>query len=120
MPKVTWSAPLVNYARCEFEFEVDQTWEQSPQEFGRQYALWLADVMRGYESGVDEIKRAKKEVTDQYEKSPEPAASVEEAKEMLEDGLGPTTEVPWEDKSVEKSEPWKNKGPVRKVKKIDF
>ena len=120
MPKVTWSAPLVSYARFEVEFDGSSDWLDNPESAGKAYAKWLAGVMKGYESGVDEIKRAEKEVTDQYEKSPEPAASVEEAKEMLEDGLGPTTEVPWEDKSVEKSEPWKNKGPVRKVKKIDF
>lgn len=54
MSKVTWSVPLVQFGRCEIEFE-DDGFIGYPEKFGKAYARFVADVMKGYEAEREKI-----------------------------------------------------------------
>lgn len=117
MSKVTWSVPLVQFGRFEVEFELEGA-QNYPQELGRQYALFTADVMLGFEAEQKRIREGKS--LDIRPAEP----TEEEAKDLIKSKLG-ATEIsedapPWEQPAPEKSEPWKNRGPVKKPAKIDW
>lgn len=126
MSKVTWSVPLVQFGRFEVEFDLEGA-QNHPRELGRQYALFIADVMLGFEAEQKRIREGasvdagpiveavKRIAEGDYE---------EAAKELIKSELG-ATEIsedapPWEQPAPEKSEPWKNQGPVKKPAKIDW
>lgn len=127
MSKVTWSVPLVQFGRFEVEFELEGA-QNSPQELGRQYALFTADVMRGYEAEREKIAaELVKEKTKDYPEHDEPHPATElteeEAQDLFENELGATVvgKTPVWDEPVEKApEPWKNQGPVKKITDIQF
>lgn len=142
--KVTWSVPLIRYAECKsVDNTVDYDPLAEPERFGADYARWAAAVMKGFEdersriaeeSRVAEMKRraeepppgdpeaAKARVAEG--KAPRTVdESNEMAKHVIENELGPTTDVsdaPWDEPAPTKNEPWKNQGPVRKPAKIEF
>lgn len=112
MVKVTWSVPLVQFGRCEIEFD-DSQFIGNPEKFGRAYADFVAATMKGYEARVAEIRsgaagliRTELGATEMGE---------EPTPELVQDEDAPS----WERK-VEKSEPWKTGGPVKKPAKIEW
>lgn len=124
MAKVTWSVPLVQFGRCEIEF-AEQDVLENPELFGRRYADFVHSVTEAFKARGAEIRDGKVNVPAPPSEGPEtPAESLEEASQLIKSELG-ATEVeddapPWERKSTEKSEPWKNQGPVRKPAKINW
>jgi hypothetical protein len=143
MAKVTWSVPLVQFGRCEVEFEGPEALQlyAEPDKFGAQYADFVAGVMKGFEARQQEIREGNK--PDRVVEAPpgDPGAArarlaegkkprtVDEdnemARQVIEEGLGLTTEVPndappWEQEPPKKSEPWKTDGPVKKPAKIEW
>lgn len=113
MAKVTWSVPLVQYGRCEIEFEGNPDFVMDSERFGREYADFVAGVMRGYEARVEEIRTgAVKTVKDTLGAT---EVGEESTPEPVQDEDAPS----WERK-VEKSEPWKSGGPVKKPAKIEW
>lgn len=132
--KVTWSVPLIQYAECKsVDNTVDYDPLAEPERFGADYARWAAAAMKGFEeerSRIAEESRVAEAVRRTEEKAAADELSQlgqeienEAAKEVIENELGPTTDVsdaPWDEPAPTKNEPWKNQGPVRKPAKIKF
>lgn len=112
MIKYTWSAPLVQFGRFEVTWEEGDTPPDSDQ-LGRDYADWLAGVMKSYGDRVEEIRtgavKTVKDTLGATEMGEEPTP------EPVQDEDAPS----WE-RNVEKSEPWKSGGPVKKPAKIEW
>lgn len=132
MAKVTWSVPLVQFGRCEVEFDVGGELPE-PEKFGAQYADFVAGAMKGFERRQQEIRSGKSQIEIKEEAVAEEVAlhdrvidemTEERAADLIKSELG-ATEIaedapPWERKNVEKSEPWKSGGPVKKPAKIQW
>ena len=110
MAEIEFTIPTVQYGNI----KVRGTWDEIRRLNGDDL---YAEYNRLHEG------RPPKDVTGQYQESPEqepgsaqPATNEEQAKTMLEEGLGPVTEVPWEGEPPKKSEPWKNGSAVKPAK----
>lgn len=55
MSKVTWSVPLVQFGRCEVEFDFGDFYKDNPEQLGRDYAKFVAGAMRGYEAEREKV-----------------------------------------------------------------
>ncbi len=143
--KVTWSVPLVQFGRCEVEFEGSSDFVMDPEGFGRAYADFVAATMRGYEARVTEIRSGATDLIKTElgatEVGEEPTPEHKHTYVYGDDNNGhsgsfcecgaeePTPEEEWSrdnegpppwERKVEKSEPWKSGGPVKKPKKIEW
>lgn len=131
MIKYTWSAPLVQFGRFEVTWEEGDTPPDSDQ-LGRDYADWLAGVMKSYGDRVEEIRtgavKTVKDVLGATEVGEEPTkvgdtvtvAGTEFTKHSESPFPEQNEDAPSWERNVEKSEPWKSKGPVKKPVKIEW
>jgi hypothetical protein len=135
MTKVTWSVPLVQFGRCEVEFD-DSDFIGNPEKFGRAYADFVAATMRGYEARVAEIRSGATDLIKSElgatEVGEEPTPEHKHTYVYGDDNNGhsgsfcecgaeePNENSPSWERKVEKSEPWKTGGPVKKPAKIEW
>lgn len=130
MIKYTWSAPLVQFGRFEVTWEEGDTPPDSDQ-LGRDYADWLAGVMKAYGDRVEEIRTGAVRTVKDTLGATEVSESSETGSQRpdgftVRAGEEPTPEpaqdedTPSWERKVEKSEPWKTGGPVKKPAKINW
>lgn len=109
----------MQFGRFEVTWEEGDTPPDSDQ-LGRDYADWLAGVMKAYGDRVEEIRtgavRTVKDTLGATEVGEEPTPEIH----PHHDGDPVAEDAPSWERKVEKSEPWKKGGPVKKPKKIDW
>ena len=134
--KVTWSVQCIPFSTNLFEGELDYDPMRDPGRYGRDYADWTAAVLRGFEARVEDIRtgavKLVKDTLGATEMGEEPTPEHKHTYVYGDDNNGhsgsfcecgaeePNENTPSWGRKVEKSEPWKSSGPVKKPVKIDW